>query len=93
MPYIIIEDDNKSGHHVIINTMGRYENHGHLKKLQTAKLVINLIENKIVPKSGYLRGTVLRISLDEKFNEDVRKKISKDKNKPHYYNVNKGVRK
>lgn len=90
--YIVIEDDHSKGY-VIINTLGTYHSHGHLKKLKTAKLVIKLMEKNIVPDSDYLRGTVLRISLDEKYKQRVLSKVEKNNQKPKFYKVQKGVRK
>lgn len=86
--YMVIKD--KRGH-VLINMNGEYKNHGHLKKAKTAKMVIRLMKRKEVPRSDYLRGTVLRVSLDEKYKAKVRRKIARDENKQHYINVNKGV--
>lgn len=91
--YIVIEDDHRKKGHIIINTKGKYENHGHLKRLKTAKLVIKLMENQIIPDSDYLKGTILRISLDDKYKEKIDNKILKNREKSHYININKGVRK
>lgn len=89
--FIVIEDDYNNGH-IIINTKGKYENHGHVKYLNTCTKLLKLMNKGIVPHSDYLRGTVLRISLDDKYIEKVKQKISKDKQKPKYININKGVR-
>lgn len=89
--FIVIEDDYKDGH-IIINTLGKYENHGHLKRLKTAKLVIKLMKNQIIPDSDYLKGTILRISLNEKYKDRIRNKMLKNKEKTHYININKGVK-
>lgn len=90
--YIVVKDDCKGGH-VIINTLGRYENHGHLKYLETCKKLLKMMDRNIVPNSDYLRGTVLRISLDKKYKSMVLNKIEKDRQKPKYTNINKGVMK
>lgn len=89
--FIVIEDDYKPGHHIIINTKGKYESHGHVKYLSTCKKLLNLMDKKIVPHSTYLRGTVLRISLDKSYIEKVKHKIEKDAQKPKFYRVQKGV--
>ncbi len=89
--YIIIEEDNGRGC-VLINTAGVYRNHGHLKKLSTAKMLIGLMNRKIVPNSKYLRDTVLRISLDEEYRTKVRMRKDKEKCKQLYFNVNKGIK-
>lgn len=89
--YIVIEDDYRKGHHIIINTKGEYKHHGHIKKLSTCKMLIGLIHKEIVPNSPYLRGTVSRISLDEKYILKIKHKIDKEKQKPKFIRVNKGV--
>lgn len=88
--YIIIEEDNGRGC-VLINSSGTYKNHGHIKRLETALMMIRLIERGIVPKSNYLRGTALRVSTNEKYKAKVQRKTEKDKNKSVYRNINKGV--
>lgn len=89
--YIVIEDDHRQGH-IIINTKGKYSNHGHVKYLNSCKKLLRLMDKGQVPDSDYLRETVLRISLDTKYRDRVRNKIEKDKNKQLYFNPNKGVR-
>ena len=79
--------------YILINTKGSYENHGHLKRFKTCKKVISLLKREIVPQSKYLRGTVLRVSTNEKYIEKVKIKIEKDKQKQYYFNSQKGVRK
>ena len=91
--YIVIEDDHRKKGHIIINTLGKYENHGHIARLGTCKKLLSLVDKNIVPDSDYLRGTALRISLDPKYIEKVKHKIEKDKNKQQYYNPQKGVMK
>lgn len=86
--YMVIEEYKKGV--VLINTAGQYKNHGHLKSLKTAKMMIKLVERRIVPKSDYLRTTALRVSIDEKYIQTIKDKIEKDKNKQHYININKG---
>lgn len=88
--FIVIEEENKRGV-VLINTEGKYENYGHLKRLETALMMINLIERRIIPKSNYLRGTAIRVALDERYVQAVKDKIDKDSQKQHFINVNKGV--
>lgn len=91
--YIVIEDDHRKKGHIIINTKGQYENHGHVKYLNSCKKLLRLMDRQIVPDNPYLRVTVLRISLNEKYKAKVLNKIEKDANKTHYININKGVRK
>lgn len=80
--------ENRDGY-ILCNNHGEYKNHGHLKKFKTCMLLIRLMENNIVPDSSYLRGSVLRISTDEKYLTKVRVKMNKSKKK--YINVNKGI--
>lgn len=87
--YMVIEEDNKGV--VLINTAGVYSNHGHLKSLKAAKMMINLIERRIVPKSDYLKETALRVSLNDKYKTDILNKIEKNKNKQSFININKGI--
>ena len=78
--------------HVIINSKGEYDNHSHIRKLGTCKMLLGLMEDKIVPDSDYLRESVLRLSLDEQYKQKIRNKIKKDKNRTWYHNPNKGIR-
>lgn len=50
-----------------------------------------MMERHIVPDSTYLRGTALRLSLDEKYIDKINIKIEKDKQKQGYININKGI--
>lgn len=77
--------------HVLINMNGRYENHGHVKKAKTAKMLIRLMKENKVPNSNYLRETVLRVSLDNKYKTKVKNKMAKDRDKQKYININKGI--
>lgn len=81
-----VKKDNRG--YVLINTLGDYDNHGHLKKLKTCKLVIKLMQNETVPHSPYLRGTVLRVSTNKKYKDKVRRKVAKDRDRQSYYNKN-----
>ena len=87
--YIVLEG--RRGH-TIINTKGNKDNHGHIKYLDTCEMLLNLMYKKVVPDSSYLRGTVLRISLDDKYKQKVNNRIAKDKSRQFYYNPQKGVR-
>jgi hypothetical protein len=78
--------------YVLINTNGEYEYHAHLRRRETCKMLIRLIERKIVPISEYLRGSCLRLTLDEAYKETILRKQAKEKEKPAYFNANKGVR-
>lgn len=94
MAYTVYSDEkytvkkNRDGF-ILCNNHGQYENHGHFKKFTTCMLLIRLMENDIVPDSTYLRESVLRISVDNKYIEKVQVKMNKKKEK--YINVNKGT--
>ena len=77
--------------YTLINLKGERENHGHLQKFETCLMLMRLMKKFIVPKSKYLQDAVLRISTDEIYRQKVLNKQVKDKNKTHYYNINKGV--
>lgn len=82
----------------ITNVNGNYHNHCHInkghkeKQHNTADMLIRLMHSKRIPKSKYLRKCILRVSLDEKYKENVRQKIEKDYNKDNYFNPQKGIR-
>lgn len=78
--------------YVVINENGEYKNHAHFEKYNTCKLLIRLINRKIVPRSEYLRGSVLRLTIDQSYIEKVMIKQAKDKEKLAYFNVNKGIK-
>ena len=86
--YKVIQD---SRGYVLINTEGSYKAHGHIKSLHIAKKVIKMMKKNTVPNSDYLRGTVLRVSTDEAYKDKIRHKISKDKDKLGFININKGL--
>lgn len=78
--------------HVVINTSGIFkENHAHIKRLDTCKMVIKLMKKQTVPDSPYLRESVKRLTLDQEYIDKVNRKINKDKNKHKYFNPSKGV--
>lgn len=76
----------------VVNINGAYENHTHLKRMSTARMLIKLMKKKVVPKSEYLRESVKRCTLDERYIKDIDNKIAKDKNKQNYHNVGGGKR-
>lgn len=53
-------------------------------------MLCRLIKNKRVPKSKWLRKSAKRVTLDEKYQNEIDIKIEKDKQKPKYVNINKG---
>ena len=66
--------------------------HGHLKSLKTCMDLICMMNKNVVPDKPKLRECVLRVTRDDKYKENVLRKIEKDREKPDYFNVNKGVR-
>jgi hypothetical protein len=77
---------------VLINLNGEYENHAHLRAEKTCGLLICLIGRKIVPKSSYLRESCRRLTIDMEYRQAIERKQAKDKEKPAYFNANKGGR-
>ncbi len=77
--------------YVVTNIKASYKHHGHFKKLKTCYIIIKLIQRGQVPRSDYLRGSALRISIDDNYLEKIRHKIEKDKKRIRYININKGV--
>jgi hypothetical protein len=83
---------NYKNHYILINCSGAYENHAHVKKESTARMLVKLIRNKRVPDSSYLRESCRRVTIDETYKRKIENKIEKDKQKEKYINVGKGVR-
>ncbi|OSA89116.1 UNVERIFIED_ORG: hypothetical protein B2H93_16805 [Clostridium botulinum] len=76
--------------YIVKNLNGKYENHGHFKKLDTCYLIIDLVKNKKIPRSKYLIGSAIRLTTDEKYKNTL--ELKRNKLKDTYYNVNKGVK-
>jgi hypothetical protein len=81
-----------NGYYTIVNLNGSYENHTHIKRQQTCKMLIKLFNKRAVPKSEYLRESCKRLILDKSYIEKIEIKQEKDKNKQSYLNSQKGVR-
>jgi len=79
-------------HYVLINKKGKVENHTHLKKKDTCYLLIKLVCRKEIPRSPYLRTSAKRISRNKKYIKEIEIKEEKDKQKQHYFNLQKVVR-
>ena len=79
--------------YIVKNEKGKYKNHGHFRRLKTCYLIIKLIQTQQVPKSRYLRESVIRIVTDIDYTNKVKRKIEKDRNRQYYFNSQKGVRK
>lgn len=72
---------------VVANVDGEYRNHTHLKRMKTAEMLIRLMKKKVIPKSEYLRESVKRVTLDNKYIQDIEYKQAKDKDKKNYRNI------
>lgn len=67
------------------------DEHTHIKTKKTCKDLIDMIYREKVPDSNYLKRSVLRICKNEKLLQAVRHKVEKDKQKPKFVRVCKGV--
>lgn len=72
----------------VVNVKGEKKHHSHVKKRSTAELLCKLILKQEVPRSSYLRQSAKRITLCEKYKNEINVKIKKDKQKQGYYNKN-----
>ena len=79
--------------HTIYNSKGTFESHhGHIDRLGTCKKLLQMIDKGIIPDSPYLRETVLRICIDNKYKDKVINRIKKDGSRQYYFNPNKGIK-
>jgi hypothetical protein len=78
--------------YIVVNTNGKYENHGHFKKLSTCYVIIRLLQRKTIPKSDYLLEAARRITTDSQYKQTLELKQEKNKQRQRYFNSNKGVR-
>ena len=74
------------------NKNGNYDHHAHIDNRKSAELLKKQIERKIVPKGRYFRDCALRVTIDENYKTNIENKILKDKNRIHYFNPNKGIK-
>ena len=79
--------------YIVVNTNGKYENHGHFKKLSTCYVIIRLMKRKTIPNKPFMLEAARRITIDEKYKEVLTNKQKKNKQRQYYFNPNKGVRK
>ena len=87
---LIIKDCGK--YHTVANIKKKGINHTHVTKERTAKMLCELVRDKKIPDSDYLRESCIRLTTDEKYIEEINIKREKDRQKPKYINVNKGVK-
>ena len=78
--------------YIVINTNGKYKNHGHFKKLSTCYVIIRLIQRKIIPNKPFMLEAARRITTDSKYKEVLTIKQKKNKQRQHYFNPSKGMR-
>jgi len=79
--------------YIVVNTNGKYKNHGHFKKLSTCYVIIRLLQRKIIPNKPFMIEAVRRITTDPAYREALTIKQNKNKQRQFYINSNKGVRK
>ena len=98
--FLILEvhDGNRKGF-IVYNTKKPFKDgHTHLKSLDMAKVIINNVINKKIPKSHneYIITSHIRVATDKKYIEKLEQLLEtrKQKDEPKYYNSNsKKVRK
>lgn len=88
--FTILEDEDG---YIVKNNKGKYENHGHFKKVDTCYTLIRLIQKKTIPRSTYLLEAARRITTDAKYKQILELKQLKNKQRQRYFNPGKGVRK
>lgn len=79
--------------YIIVNTNGKYENHGHFKKLSTCFVLIRLLQRKTIPNKPFMIEAARRITVDATYEQVLANKQQKNKQRQYYFNSNKGVRK
>ena len=79
--------------YIVINTNGKYENHGHFKKLSTCYVIIRLMKRKTIPNKPFMLEAARRITTDAKYKQTLELKQLKNKQRQRYFNPSKGVRK
>ena len=84
-------------YYLVANTDGNYENHTHIpvrsrtgeREYNVCKHLILLLESKQIPRSKYLLTSAIRLTLDEKYKEQLLEVQNRRKQK--YVNANKGL--
>lgn len=79
--------------YIVVNTNGKYENHGHFKKLSTCYVIIRLLQRKTIPNKPFMIEAARRITTDPAYREALTIKQKKNKQRQRYFNSNKGVKK
>jgi len=83
----------KERDYIVVNTNGKYENHGHFKKLSTCYVIIRLLQRKTIPNKPFMIEAAKRITTDSVYREALTIKQKKNKQRQYYFNSNRGVRK
>jgi len=78
--------------YIVVNTNGKYKNHGHFKKLSTCYVIIRLLQRKTIPNKPFMIEAARRITTDSAYREALTIKQKKNKQRQRYFNSNKGVR-
>lgn len=80
----------KSGYIIINKNKDFEEGHTHLESFKTAKMIVNLALNKLIPNhlSQYLLISLIRISEDTEYINKLKTLLNNKKNKiqQNYYN-------
>jgi hypothetical protein len=71
----------KHGSYIVRRTDGEYNQHAHINKYSTCKLLIKLIHTNKLPTSEYLQGSCRRLLTDEEYARLKSKKKQKYVNK------------
>ena len=65
--------------YIVVNTNGKYENHGHFKKLSTCYVIIRLLQRKTIPNKPFMIEAAKRITTDSTYREALTIKQKKNK--------------
>lgn len=77
--------------YIVKNNKGKYENHGHFKKLSTCFVLIRLLQRKTIPNKPFMIEAARRITTDTKYKQTLELKQLKNKQRQRYFNPSKGV--
>lgn len=77
---------------IVKNNKGKYENHGHFKKVDTCYVIIRLLQRKTIPNKPFMIEAAKRITTDSTYREALTIKQKKNKQRQRYFNPSKGVR-
>lgn len=89
-----IVKDTDSGYYVYSRYRKHEKEHTHIRTKEGYLLLLDCIRDRKVPDSDYLKGSILRICTrkeHKKLVKAVKHKIDKDKQKPKFIRVNKGL--